>query len=94
MTQETPQSRPQNFPLVDQTPLYRDTGGHRIPTQLIWSTHDPVTRITSLDTARQLLRGKQTHARDCGHMAPYERPADVAAHLAAFIDSHSEGSNS
>jgi hypothetical protein len=75
-----------------------DSGNHTEPTAKLPprrpGTHDQVTRITSLDTARQLLRAKQILVLDCGHMAPCERPADVAAHLVAFIDSHPERSNS
>lgn len=82
----------QNFPLANRTALYRGVGAHAIPTLLMWGTDDHVTPITGLDTARALLQPAETHLIDCGHMAPYERPTEVADHLAAFLDSHSERS--
>jgi pimeloyl-ACP methyl ester carboxylesterase len=78
----------QNFPLADRAPLYRDVGEHGIPTLLVWGTDDHVTPVSGLDTARELLRPTQTHLVDCGHMAPYECPTEVAERTAAFIESH------
>jgi pimeloyl-ACP methyl ester carboxylesterase len=80
----------QNFPLANRAPLYRSVGERQIPTLLMWGTDDLVTPITGLDTARELLRPAKTDRLDCGHMAPYERPADVAERLVTFINSHSE----
>lgn len=47
-----------------------------------------VTPIAGLAQARELLRPVRCRViDDCGHMAPYERPADVAEQLAAFATS-------
>ena len=78
----------QNFPLSNRASLYRTIGERDVPTLVMWGTDDNVTPITGVDTARELLRPTQTHVIDCGHMAPYERPADVVQHLVTFINSH------
>lgn len=80
----------QNFPLSQRESLFRSTGERNIPTLLMWGTDDQVTPITGLHDARTLLRPAQTHLLHCGHMAPYERPTDVAEHLASFITAHSD----
>ena len=80
----------QNFPLSGQKPLYRGIGDRRIPTMLMWGTEDNVTPISDMDTARTLLRPVETHVIDCGHMAPYERPVEVAEHLAAFTAAYTD----
>ena len=56
----------------------------------MWGTEDHVTPITGIDAARELLQPSPIQLIDCGHMAPYERPSDVAAHLTNFIDSHTD----
>jgi pimeloyl-ACP methyl ester carboxylesterase len=78
----------QNFPLSNRAPLFRSIGERKVPTLLMWGTDDQVTPITGLDDARTLLRPAQTHLIACGHMAAYERPTDVADHLASFVTSH------
>jgi pimeloyl-ACP methyl ester carboxylesterase len=81
----------QHFPLSNQTELFRRTGTLGVPTMLLWGADDQVTPIDRLDTARTLLRPRQTHViTDCGHMAPFERPRDVADELAAFATSHTD----
>ncbi|WP_370501294.1 alpha/beta fold hydrolase [Mycolicibacterium sp. jd] len=77
----------QHFGLFDRAELYRHTGALQVPTQLIWGTDDHVTPISSLDQVCNLLQPNQCHViDDCGHMAPFERPAVVANQLAAFYD--------
>jgi pimeloyl-ACP methyl ester carboxylesterase len=76
----------QNFPLADRAPLYRAVGERHLPTLLVWGTDDHVTPITGMETARELLQPRETRLIDCGHMAPYERPAEVAGHVIDFLD--------
>jgi pimeloyl-ACP methyl ester carboxylesterase len=80
----------QNFALADREALFGSVGELGVPTMLMWGTDDHVTPISGLHSARRLLHPELTHLVDCGHMAPYERPVDVAEHLATFIDSHSD----
>jgi pimeloyl-ACP methyl ester carboxylesterase len=80
----------QNFPLSNRAPLYRSTGETGIPTMLMWGTDDQVTPVTGMHVARDLLHPVQAHVVRCGHMAPFERPTNVADHLATFITSHPE----
>jgi pimeloyl-ACP methyl ester carboxylesterase len=80
----------QDFPLHGQAPLYRAVGERRVPTMLVWGTDDQVTPITGMDTARTLLHPAETHVLDCGHMAPYERPAEVAEYLATFTAAYTD----
>lgn len=80
----------QNFSLSGRAPLYRGIGDGAVPTLLMWGTEDQVTPITDMDSARTLLRPAETHVIDCGHMAPYERPVEVAEHLAAFTAANSD----
>jgi pimeloyl-ACP methyl ester carboxylesterase len=84
----------QNFALSDRAALYRGVGERNVPTLLMWGSDDHVTPITGLDSARALLHPTETQVFDCGHMAPYERPAAVAHLLATFIDSHAERTTS
>jgi len=42
-----------------------------------------------------LLKPRQCHViPDCGHMAPFERPGDVAALIASFTAAHPERNGS
>lgn len=75
----------QNFPLFGRSELYRATGKLGLPTMLVWGKHDRVTPIRHLDEVRALLAPQQCHVIEpCGHMAPLERPHDVAAMIASF----------
>jgi pimeloyl-ACP methyl ester carboxylesterase len=80
----------QNFPLSGRAPLFRRIGERGIPTMLVWGSDDHVTPISDMDTARSLLRPAETHVINCGHMAPYERPAEVAERLATFTAAHTD----
>ena len=80
----------QNFALSNRAALYRGVGERNLPTLLMWGSSDHVTPITGLDTARTLLHPNQIQVLACGHMAPWERPAEVADRLTAFINFHSE----
>ncbi|MGC0343189.1 alpha/beta fold hydrolase [Streptomyces sp. SLBN-8D4] len=76
----------QNYPISGREDLYRRTGGLGIPTLLAWGTEDQVTPISGFDRARDLVRPTRTEIiEDCGHMAPYERPAHTADLLSSFI---------
>lgn len=81
----------QNLPLHGRASLFRATGDSGTPTLLLWGDDDHVTPISSLDEARTLLRAQQCHVlTECGHMAPLERPSEVAAHVASFITNPAE----
>jgi pimeloyl-ACP methyl ester carboxylesterase len=75
----------QDFGLAGRAPLYEATGTLAIPTLLLWGRQDRVTPISQLDEARRLLRPTRCHViESCGHMAPLERPQEVADHIAAI----------
>ena len=77
----------QHFGLFSRAELYRHTGTLPVPKQLIWGRDDHVTPINSLNQVRRLLQPDQCHViDDCGHMAPFERPAVVADQLVTFYD--------
>ncbi|MEU6827187.1 alpha/beta hydrolase [Nocardia beijingensis] len=74
-----------DYPLTSRQPLYAQTGQSPVPSLLLWGDEDQVTPITRLDEARELLTPVEWHViRKCGHMAPYERPTDVAVRFDAF----------
>jgi len=84
----------QNFPLSGRAELYAKTAQLGIPTMLVWGDDDQVTPIENLGAARELLRPERCHVvRECGHMAPLERPDIVAAHLISFLTEHAERIN-
>ncbi|MFG2958719.1 alpha/beta fold hydrolase [Streptomyces sp. NPDC048291] len=71
--------------------LFRRTGELGIPTLLLWGDEDAVTPPAHLDTARTLLRPQHHHViPECGHMAPLERPRDVADRLVPFVAARTE----
>jgi pimeloyl-ACP methyl ester carboxylesterase len=80
----------QNFPLSGRAPLFRRVGERGVPTMLVWGSDDAVTPITGMDSARTLLHPAETHVLNCGHMAPYERPTEVAEHVATFTAAHTD----
>ncbi|WP_200304718.1 alpha/beta fold hydrolase [Streptomyces adelaidensis] len=80
----------QHVPLSGRAELFRRAGDLSIPTLLLWGADDNVTPIEALDTARSLLKPQECHVIDCGHMAPYERPREVAEHIASFAATHTE----
>lgn len=81
----------QNLPLHGRASLFRAAGDSGTPTMLLWGDDDHVTPISSLDEARTLLRPRQSHViTQCGHMAPLERPSEVAALVASFITNPAE----
>jgi pimeloyl-ACP methyl ester carboxylesterase len=80
-----------NFGLFDRGELYRCTGQLAVPTLLVWGDDDEVTPITALDRVVAMLRPEDTRIIDnCGHMAPFERPREVATALADFAAAHTE----
>ncbi|MGI5127977.1 alpha/beta fold hydrolase [Pseudonocardia sp. CA-107938] len=79
----------QDFPLHRRQELFHRTGTLGIPTLLVWGDDDQVTPIAHLDTVTALLHPRRTHViTDCGHMAPFERPDEVADLLASFAVPH------
>ncbi|MFF0087056.1 alpha/beta fold hydrolase [Streptomyces canus] len=76
----------QNYPISGREDLYRQAGSLGIPTLLAWATDDQVTPISGFARARDLLRPVDTEIiEECGHMAPYERPAETADLVSSFI---------
>jgi pimeloyl-ACP methyl ester carboxylesterase len=80
----------QNFPLHGRAPLFGRVARRGVPTMLVWGADDQVTPITGMNTARTLMHPTETHVLDCGHMAPYERPAEVAEYLATFTAAYTD----
>ncbi len=81
----------QNLPLHGRAGLFRAAGDSGTPTMLLWGDDDHVTPISSFDEARTLLRAQDSHViSQCGHMAPLERPSEVAALIASFITNPAE----
>jgi pimeloyl-ACP methyl ester carboxylesterase len=78
----------QRVSFVDRTELFGAMQTLNVPKLLLWGDNDRVTPITQMDRARQLIQPQQTHVvRNCGHMAPYERPAEVSKTIAAWVAS-------
>lgn len=80
----------QHVPLSGRAELFERAGDLGIPTLLLWGADDRVTPIEALDTARSLLKPRESHVIDCGHMGPYERPREVAEHIASFTATRTE----
>ncbi|ELP69036.1 alpha/beta fold hydrolase [Streptomyces turgidiscabies] len=80
----------QHVPLSGRAELFRRAGELGLPTLLLWGADDNVTPIAALDTARSLLKPQECHVVDCGHMAPYERPREVAERIASFTATRTE----
>ncbi|KRD12268.1 hypothetical protein ASE41_29055 [Streptomyces sp. Root264] len=83
----------QHLPVAGRDDLFRQTGALGIPTLLLWGDQDEVTPMAHLETARDLLK-PQRHLviPECGHMAPFERPRDVADQIVPFVAARGEGS--
>jgi len=76
-----------DFPLTARQDLYARVGQSSVPSMLLWGDDDKVTPIIRFDEVRDLLAPAEWHILEqCGHMAPYERPAQVAATFGAFAD--------
>ncbi|MFD6157405.1 alpha/beta fold hydrolase [Nocardia sp. NPDC060256] len=76
-----------DFPLTDRQDLYARAGHWPVPSMLLWGAQDQVTPIAGFDEVRSLLMPAECHIfEECGHMAPYERPAQVAAKFGAFVE--------
>lgn len=81
----------QNVSLFARTELFGQTGTLGVPTMLLWGADDDVTPIVQSDEARALLRPLGWHViHACGHMAPFEKPREVADRLAAFTQRRKE----
>jgi pimeloyl-ACP methyl ester carboxylesterase len=78
----------QNLPLHGQLDLFRSTGNLGVPAMLLWGDDDQVTPVSGLAAACDLLRPREHHViRECGHMAPLERPREVADLISSFATS-------
>ncbi|MEV6336103.1 alpha/beta hydrolase [Nocardia vinacea] len=76
-----------DFPLSGRQDLYRHTGTLPIPRLLLWGDEDQVTPITHYDEVCALLAPVESHiVAPCGHMVPYEEPAQMSRRFAAFVD--------
>ncbi|GAB2552589.1 alpha/beta fold hydrolase [Nocardia heshunensis] len=76
-----------DYPTASRQHLYAAIGRTRVPSLLLWGDDDQVTPISALDQARELLTPAEWHVfKECGHMAPYERPAEVADRFVAFAE--------
>jgi pimeloyl-ACP methyl ester carboxylesterase len=76
-----------DFPLTARQDLYARAGQSAVPSMLLWGAEDRVTPITRLEEVRGLLAPSESHVfEQCGHMAPYERPAEVAEKLGSFVE--------
>lgn len=81
----------QHLPFTGRDDLFRRTGALGIPTLLLWGDEDDVTPLVHFDTARALLKPhKHLVITTCGHMAPFERPRDVADQLVSFVSARTE----
>ncbi|MEU6803042.1 alpha/beta fold hydrolase [Streptomyces neyagawaensis] len=81
----------QHLPFTGRDDLFRRTGALGIPTLLLWGDEDNVTPLAHFDTARALLKPQKHHViNECGHMAPFERPRDVADQLVSFVSARTE----
>ncbi|MCD9874988.1 alpha/beta fold hydrolase [Streptomyces guryensis] len=81
----------QHLPVSGRDDLFRQTGALGIPTLLLWGDEDDVTPLVHFDTARALLKPQQHHViPQCGHMAPFERPSDVADQIVSFVAARAE----
>jgi len=77
-----------NLPLHGQSDLFRSSADLDVPTMLLWGDDDQVTPVSGLAAARDLLRPRENHViRECGHMAPLERPREVAELISSFATS-------
>jgi pimeloyl-ACP methyl ester carboxylesterase len=55
----------------------------------LWGDEDDVTPIDQSVAAQELLQPRLFHViTGCGHMAPFERPRDVADRIALFTAAH------
>jgi pimeloyl-ACP methyl ester carboxylesterase len=74
------------FPLAGQQELFDAATGALPPTMLLWGSEDQVTPTDAYPQAKALLRPASDHLiEQCGHMAPFERPAEFTTYLASFI---------
>jgi pimeloyl-ACP methyl ester carboxylesterase len=76
-----------DFRLSGRQDLYRQTGRLPFPKMLLWGDRDEVTPITSFDEVSALFMPTEAHILSpCGHMVPYEEPAQMGLRFAAFVD--------
>jgi len=77
------------FPLTRQRELFDATAAALPPTLLLWGSEDEVTPADAYPQAKALLRPVRDQLiEQCGHMAPFERSAEFADHLASFTTEH------
>ncbi len=57
------------------------------PTLVIGCAHDQIVPLAHAHALRALIPGAQYAQLDCGHLAPFERPADLVSLVLEFITS-------
>lgn len=63
-----------------------------VPTLLIAADHDPITSVRALHTLDTLFPDSRlVMLRDVGHLVHYERPAEAAVEIAAFVGAEAVG---
>lgn len=78
-----------HFPLTGQQALFDAATAALPPTLLLWGDEDQVTPADAYSQAKARLRPARDHLiEQCGHMAPFERPAEFTSQLATFITEH------
>ncbi|NWA24393.1 alpha/beta fold hydrolase [Pseudomonas gingeri] len=75
-----------NFTLIGQQALFRDMGELAIPTLLVWGADDNITPVVHMQEAKVLLKPMNAAVvRECGHMAPLERPDELSQLFIQFL---------
>jgi pimeloyl-ACP methyl ester carboxylesterase len=75
-----------NMPLSDFRERYAELAKSGIPVELFWGMKDEVTPPEGLDVAIGLLPEAAVHRiEDAGHLAHYEKPAEVAPRIVEFL---------
>ena len=79
----------QHLPLFGRAESYKRVGRLSKPTLLLWGADDNVTPLAQMTAAEALLCPQERHVlANTGHMAAFERPAEVGALLARFVHAH------
>ena len=75
-----------NFPLIGQQALFRNMGKLSLPTLLVWGENDNITPVVHMQEAQALLNPiNSAVVRECGHMAPLERPDELSQLFVQFL---------
>ncbi len=72
--------------LTDFRPEYKKVGGMNIPILLTWGTADRVIKADSIQNIKEAMPNLEYHEiKDAGHLAHYEKPAEVNSILLEFL---------